>query len=96
MKSIVAEEPKEKIVYGKRIIRETSIEYDFSFLCESICQIVPEPLWPDPDKEPLPPPVITSIQKKPPTRNSDKPKITNFSIWTPIDEPELQSQQDPT
>lgn len=73
----------EPIKYGKRIIREQPIEYDFSFMCENVCQIVPEPLWPDPDKEPLPPPTINSIQKKPPTR-AERAPVKNFSIWTPL------------
>jgi hypothetical protein len=46
---------------------------------------VPEPLWPDPDKEPLPPPVISSILKKPPNR-SERAKISKFSIFTPTEE----------
>ena len=63
-----AKAPKEKITYGKRIIREQNIQYDFIFLCEDIKKVVPEPEWPDPDNEPLPPPLINSIQKKPPAR----------------------------
>ena len=74
---------KEPIQYGKRILREQNIQYDFAFLCEEICTVVPEPLWPDPDKEPLPPPLINSILRKLPQRNEREP-ITKFSIWTPI------------
>jgi len=48
---------------------------------------VPEPLWPDPDKEPLPPPVIHQIVKRPPARPERK-EITLFSIWTPAPETE--------
>lgn len=51
-------------------------------------KIVPQPDWPDPDNEPLPPPVINSIQKKPPAR-AERPKITNFSIWTQVAEDQL-------
>lgn len=40
-------------------------------------------MWPDPDKEPLPPPLINSIQKKPPTR-AERQAITKFSVWTPL------------
>jgi hypothetical protein len=47
--------------FGQRIIREQTIQYDFMFLCEDIRKVVPEPDWPDPDKEPLPPPLINSI-----------------------------------
>jgi len=42
-------------------------------------------MWPDPDKEPLPPPVINSIIKKVPIR-SERAPITSYSIWTPLDE----------
>jgi hypothetical protein len=59
---------EEAINYGGRSVRDMGIHYDFTFLCEKICHIVPEPVWPDPDKEPLPPPVINSIIKKLPTR----------------------------
>lgn len=48
---------------------------------------MPEPVWPDPDKEPLPPPVITSILKKPPNRQ-ERAKITKFTICTPTGEVE--------
>lgn len=52
-----ASKPAE-VKYGKRILVPQFIEYDFKYLCESAKSIVPEPMWPDPDKEPLPPPVI--------------------------------------
>ena len=51
-------------------------------ICEEAKKLVPEPLWPDPDKEPLPPPMIHQIVKKPPNR-SERTPITLFSIWTP-------------
>lgn len=41
-------------------------------------------MWPDPDKEPLPAPVINSIIKKPPNR-PERAKITKFTIRTPAD-----------
>jgi len=53
--------------------------------------VVPEPEWPDPDKEPLPPPLINSIQKKPPQRATRAP-ITKFSIWTPISEDQTKNE----
>lgn len=46
---------------------------------------MPEPIWPDPDKEPLPAPAISSILKKPPHR-AERNKITKFSIHTPTGE----------
>lgn len=75
------EEPKKEI--GQRNLMEINVEYNYTFLCEHLCaSVVPEPIWPDPDKEPLPPPVISSILKKPPNR-AERNKITKFSIFTP-------------
>ena len=71
---------------GKRILTPAFVEYDFKFLCESAKSAVPEPLWPDPDKEPLPPPIVHQIIRRPPTRPERK-EITMFSIWTPLPEP---------
>jgi hypothetical protein len=59
---------KENLKYGSRRINEQSIHYDLLFTCEDLKKIVLEPQWPNPDKEPLPPPLINSIQKRPPTR----------------------------
>lgn len=84
------EEPAEK-EGGERYIREQNIQYDFDFLCRDIRKIVPEPQWPDPDNEPLPPPVINSILRKPQNRN-ERAAITNFSIWTPLTEEEIAKQ----
>jgi len=69
-------------VFGTRIIRECNIESDLTFFCENICTLVPAPMWPDPDKEPLPQPLINSILKRPPNRN-ERSKITKFTICTP-------------
>jgi hypothetical protein len=68
-KQVVEKEESPDAEFGKRTFEEINVEYDYSFLCEWLClNKVPEPIWPDPDKEPLPPPVITSILKKPPNR----------------------------
>jgi hydrocephalus-inducing protein len=53
-------------------------------ICDLAKKLVPEPIWPDPDKEPLPPPVTHSIVKPPPNRK-ERPAVTLFSIWTPKD-----------
>ena len=45
-------------LHGKRILVPLAVEYDFTFLCERAKSVVPAPLWPDPDKEPLPPHVV--------------------------------------
>ena len=78
------------MVYGERFIKDQHIQYDFVFLCDDIKKVVPKPDWPDPDNEPLPPPVINFIQKRPPAR-AERAKITNFSIWTQIPEDQLQA-----
>lgn len=77
-----AEEKPAEIRYGKRILIPQFIEYDFKFLCDAAKAAVPEPLWPDPDKEPLPPPIIHQIVRRPQVRPERK-DITMFSIWTP-------------
>lgn len=86
MKQITDKEADESLEFGKRIMQEINVEYNFTYLCEYLTSpdtaIVPEPIWPDPDKEPLPPPVISSILKKPPNR-AERGKITKFSIHTP-------------
>ena len=87
------EEPGAAIVYGERLVREQCIQYDFVFLCEDIRKVVPEPEWPDPDNEPLPPPLINSIQRKPPQRAQRTP-ITKFAIWTPAAEDEVAKEGD--
>jgi hypothetical protein len=46
--------PEVQEIFGTRIIRECNIESDLTFFCENICTLVPAPMWPDPDKEPLP------------------------------------------
>jgi hypothetical protein len=68
---------------GRRILVPQFIEYDFKFLCDTAKAAVPEPLWPDADKEPLPPAVTHQIVKRPPARPERK-EITLFSIWTPV------------
>lgn len=46
---------------GFRKINEQSIHYDLLFTCQDLKKIIQEPQWPDPDNEPLPPPLIMSI-----------------------------------
>lgn len=54
--------------------------------------MVPEPEWPDADKEPLPPPLINSIQRRPPARAA-RAVITKFSIWTPLPEDQIPKNE---
>lgn len=83
----VAKEEDPEKEYGTRTMQQINVEYNYTYLCEYLCSsVVPEPIWPDPDKEPLPPPVISSILKKPPNR-AERNKITKFSIHTPNGEP---------
>lgn len=87
VKTITEKEENPEKEFGQRSISEINVEYNYTFLCEHLCtSVVAEPIWPDPDKEPLPPPVISSILKKPPNR-TERNKITKFSIWTPNGEP---------
>jgi len=70
------------MVKGKRLMVTQYMQYNFKYLCENSKKQVPEPIWPDPDKEPLPQPFIHQIVKRPPNRG-ERPPITLFSIWTP-------------
>lgn len=86
-------EQKPKVVYGKRLIVEQNIEYELKFLCEQSKKVVPEPIWPDPEKEPLPQPSFHQIVKRPNNRN-ERPAITLFSIWTPKEpEPAAEGEE---
>lgn len=67
----------DQVVYGKRILVDLIIGKTIREICEESKKLVPEPIWPDPDREPLPPPVIHQIVKKPPNRNERTP-ITLF------------------
>jgi hypothetical protein len=68
-KQLNSKEESPESEFGSRTFQEINVEYNYTFLCEWLClNKVPEPVWPDPDKEPLPPPTITSILKKPPNR----------------------------
>ena len=96
----VKEETAEEDIpyFGSRILYEVPMQYNFRFLWEQIKHNVPEPVWPDPDKEPLPPPIIQQIIKKSGNR-PEIPKVILFSIWTPVDKllnkPEDEDPQEP-
>jgi len=72
-------------VFGKRILVDLAISNTIKKICDGAKKLVPEPIWPDPDKEPLPPPVTHSIVRPPPNRK-ERPAVTLFSIWTPKEE----------
>ena len=44
--------------FGSRILNEISMQYSFKYLWEQAKHNVPEPVWPDPDKELLSPQAI--------------------------------------
>ena len=85
------EEQKEPQYFGTRILVEIPMQYNFRYLCERIKENVPEPIWPDPDKEPLPAPLIEQIIKKPSNR-PEKPKVTLFTICTPVEKKENEGE----
>lgn len=76
-------EPEEPIVYGSRAMIDQNIHYDFRYLCQDVRRKVPQPRWPNPDKEPLPPPETHQIVKGPPRRPAERPPVQHFTIWTP-------------
>jgi len=45
-------------VYGSRQVFEIPFHYSIRGLLETLKETVPNPEWPDPDKEPLPKPKI--------------------------------------
>lgn len=49
---------KDQPMFGKRILVDLTIGPTIREICEDAKKMVPEPIWPDPDKEPLPAPVI--------------------------------------
>jgi len=65
------------------------IAANFKLLCDGAKAKVPEPIWPDPDKEPLPPPVIHQIVRKPGSR-AERSAVKMYSIWTPLPEQEKE------
>jgi|JI10StandDraft_1071094.scaffolds.fasta_scaffold28612_3 hypothetical protein len=67
---------------------EIPFHYSIRGLLETLKLNVPNPEWPDPDKEPLPKPSIEQILKKPHNR-PEKPPVTLFSIYTETDKPDL-------
>lgn len=73
-----------KPLFGKRILVDLPIGSSFRKIYESAKKLVPEPIWPDPDKEPLPAPVTHSIVRPPPNRK-ERAAVTLFSVWTPKD-----------
>jgi len=82
-----------KVIYGKRILVDLAIASTIKKICESTMKIVSEPIWPDPDKEPLPAPLTHSIVRPPPNRK-ERQGVTLFSIWTPKDGAEEHQEVD--
>jgi hypothetical protein len=86
-------EIKEPQHFGTRILYEVHTQYNFRYLCEKVIEQIPEPIWPDPDKAPLPAPTIEQIIKRPSNRPVKQP-VTLFSIWTPVDKLENEAEGD--
>ena len=84
---------KEFLYFGTRILFEIPLQFNFRYLCERVREHIPEPIWPDPDKEPLSAPFIEQIIKKPSNR-PEKPKVTLFSICTPVEKLEKEGEGD--
>ena len=82
------EEEKEEIInlrkerYGKRIVADLAIEYDFAFLCGESMKIIPAPEFPDQTKEPLPPPTLQHLLRRV-NKRTERAPIYNFKILTP-------------
>lgn len=67
---------------GERFISDLWMRLDETAWHEAGIEIVEEPLWPDPDKEPLPAPEIHQIVQKPKQR-AERHKVELFKILTP-------------
>ena len=80
---ILKVEPKKLVERDRKYVIELPIIYNHAQLNNTVIEYVPEPIFPDPDKEPVPDPVFHQILKKP----QNRPKyeaIKHFSIHTPI------------
>ena len=80
---------------GKRMVNEILSYYRRSELIESALEIVPFPVFPDPDSLPLPAPQVWQIVSKP--RNRQKPSpIIGFSLLTPINQTLQEGAEEPS
>jgi Flagellar-associated PapD-like len=80
--------------YGKRLVNEITSTNKKSELIENALEIVPFPVFPDPDTLPLPQPQVWQIVSKP--RNRQKPtQIVGFSLHTPINQTLQEGNEDP-
>jgi len=91
----VADPPRpsspELLPIGKRLVNEIGTSLSKRVLLQAATEIVPAPVFPDPDSLPLPPPQIFQIVTRPKVRQK-KTLVTNFSIWTPIDQTPLPAE----
>lgn len=80
---------------GKRLLNELPTSNKKSKLVESTLEIVPAPVFPDPDSLPLPPPQVCQIVSKP--RNRPKPPaITGFTLLTPTNQEMKEGNEEPS
>ena len=80
---------------GKRMLNEISSGSKKSELVLSALEIVPFPVFPDPDSLPLPPPQVWQIVSKP--RNRQKPQaIVGFMLLTPVNQGLAEGNEEPS
>ena len=77
------EKKEEKPEKGFRKVMEIQILYDLQDQCKKALDDIPYPEFIDMTKEPLPPPKLEQIVKKPAIRQP-KNQVTKFKILTPI------------
>jgi len=75
-------EPKKIVEKDNRFVIDLPVVYNHTQLNNEVAEFVPEPLFPDPEKEPVPEPILHQIIRKPTQRNKLDP-IKNFVILTP-------------
>ena len=98
MKMIVQDdlqEAGEDRLLGKRIVNEIPCTLRKSELLGAALEIVPFPVFPDPDSLPLPPPQVWQIVSKP--RNRQRPAaIAGFTLLTPINQSLQEGPEEPS
>ena len=89
------QDASQAMTLGKRFINEINSSVSKSQLIETALEIVPFPVFPDPDSLPLPLPQVWQIVTKP--RNRQKPAtILGFSLLTPINQSLQEGLEEPS
>mmetsp|Transcript_39419 Transcript_39419/g.35148 ORF Transcript_39419/g.35148 Transcript_39419/m.35148 type:complete len:418 (+) Transcript_39419:788-2041(+) len=98
-KEEIPEEPKIPIEVGKivekdnRSVINLPISFNYQQMNNDVLDHVPEPEFPDPEKEPVPEPLIQQILKKPANR-AKLDAIKSFTILTPKNGYENEGDED--